>query len=492
MAAEGDQSLSRPSLAVPSFGVAIGVAAAGVFTGLVLVAGMKVAGAPGAIAPALAVGALILLRFPGAALAMLLVGTVMFEAENPGLLPPVNAFYGVIKFSLTPVDALLYLGLGGLVLRFATEGRRPDSPRPLTGPLALLGAAALVGVISGLSADPSVAGGELYHRAMNEIYIIFVPLLVVNVVRDTSALRLFLAVGAALAAFKGLSGAYGSLTGTGTELTEETASYLSPVPNLVMLTFLLGTLAALVRRVRMPAWVLAGAPIAFLALLLSYRRSFWIAAVFTLIVVAIIASRHRGRIVMALAAVALALTFTAVLTVGNSDSETSPLAAKAKTLNPGGGLEEDKGDRYRIDERRNVIANIEEHPLTGIGLGVPWKVHEPLAESHDRRYVHFALLWFWLAFGPIGVIAYLVVMGAGMWTAVRVWRGHPDQIVQVGAIACFGAILATLIVELTTTFTGIEPRFSIVLGAGLGWLAAAWRDLPSKDPPPRNPPLRTT
>jgi hypothetical protein len=36
-------------------------------------------------------------------------------------------------------------------------------------------------------------------------------------------------------------------------------------------------------------------------------------------------------------------------------------------------------------------------------------------------------------------------------------------------------------VELTTTFTGIEPRFSIVLGAGFGWLAAAWRDLPPRN-----------
>lgn len=482
MAAEGDRGLSRPSLAVPSFGAAIGIAAAGLLTGLALAAGIKVVGPVGAIAPALAVVAVILLRYPGAVLAMLLVGVVLFEATNPGLLPPVNAFYGVVKFSLTPVDALLYLALGGLVYRFASEGRRPDMPRPITGPLALLAAATLAGVITGIAASPAVSSGELYHRAMNEVYIVFVPLLVVNVVRDTHALRLFVGVAAALAAIKGVSGAYGSLTGTGSELVEETASYLSPVPNLVMLAFLLGTVAALVRRVRPPAWALAAAPVAFLALLLSYRRSFWIAAVFALIIVAIVASRHRGRLVVTMAAIALAVSFVAVLTVGTSDSST-PLVTKAKTLSPGGGLEEDRGDRYRNDERHNVVANIEEHPLTGIGLGVPWKVHEPLAESHDRRYVHFALLWFWLALGPLGALAYLVVMAAGMWTAVRVWRQHPDSIVQIGAIAGFGAILAILIVELTTTFTGVEPRFSIVLGAGLGWLAAAWRDLPAKERP---------
>lgn len=485
MAAEGDPGLSRPGFAVPPIGPAIGIAAAGVFAGLMLAAGLKFAGPAGAMAPALLVGALIVLRFPGAALAMLLVGVVLLEGENTGLLPPVNAFYSVIKFSLTPVDALLYLGLGGLVLRFAREGRRPDMPTPLTGALALLGAAAIAGIVTALNANPSVAGGELYHRAMNEVYIIFVPLLVVNVVRDTGALRTFLAVAAALAAIKGLSGVYGSLSGTGTELTEETASYLSPVPNLVMLFFVLGIVAALVRRVRLPGWVLAGAPLALLALLFSYRRSFWIAGALTLIIVAIIASRQRGRIVLALAGVAMVLALGAVLTVGTSSSTTQPLVAKAKTLNPGGGLEEDKGDRYRNDERHNVIANIKEHPLTGLGLGVPWKVHYPLAETHDRRYVHLAVLWFWAAFGPLGPLAYLILMATGMWTAVRVWRHHPDPIVQIGAIACFGTILAILIVELTTTFTGVEPRFSIVVGAGLGWLAAAWRDLPTKDPPPR-------
>jgi hypothetical protein len=483
VATEGDQGLSRPSLALPSFGVAIAVAVAGLAAGLFLAAGLKVVGPAGAIAPALAVGALILLRYPAAALAMLLAGTVLLEAENPGILPPVSRFYEVVKFSLTPIDILLYIGLGGLVLRFASEGLRPDPPAPLTGALALLGAAALAGVVTGIAADPSVAAGELYHRSMNTVYIIFVPLLVVNVVRDTGALRTFLAAAAALATFKGLSGAYSALSGTGAELTETTASYLSPVPNLLMLAFLLGTVAALVRRVRLPAWALAGAPVALLALLLSYRRSFWIAGAFTLIVVAIVASRHRGRIVMVLAGIALALTFTAVLTVGTSGSSTSPLAAKAKTLSPEGGLEEDKGDRYRTDERRNVIANIEEHPLTGIGLGVPWKVHFPLAETHDRRYVHFALLWFWLALGPLGPIAYLVLMGAGLWAAVRIWRHHPDPIVQVGAIACFGAILAVLIVELTTTFTAIEPRFSLILGALFGWLAAAWRDIPPRTRP---------
>lgn len=480
MAAEGDQGLSRASLALPRLGVGIGVAAAGLAAGLVIAAGLKVVGPVGTIAPALAVGGLILLRYPGVAMALLLGGAALIEAETPGLLPTFNTFYIVIKASLTPVDVLLFIGLGGLVLRFASDGERPELPSPLTPPLVLLGLATIAGVVTGYTAHAEVSNGDLYHRAMNDVYIIFVPLLVVNTVRSTNALRTFLAVAAGIAAFKGLSGAYSALSGVGTELTDEgSASYLDPVPNLLMLVFLLGVTAGLVRRVRLPAWVLAGAPLAFLALLLSYRRSFWIAAVFALVIVAIIASRRRGRAMVVLAGVALALTFAASFTIGASDSSESapPLVKRAQALSPS-GIQANKGDRYRNDERRNVIANIEQSPLTGIGLGVPWKVKYPLAESHDRTYVHFALLWFWLAYGPLGVIAYLLLMGLGLWTAVQVWRRHPDQIVQIGAIAGFGAIVAVVIVELTTAFTGIEPRFSLMLGAGFGWLAAAWRDIP--------------
>jgi len=479
VAAEGDQGLSRASLVAPGLGVAIGISAAGLVAGLFLAACLKVAGPAGAIVPGLAVVGLILLRYPGVALALLLVGTALIESDNKEILPTFNTFYVVVKASLTPIDMLFFIGLGGLVVRFAREGTRPDLPRPLNAPLALLGLATIAGVITGYTAHAEVSNGDLYHRAMNDVYLIAVPLLVVNVVRDTSALRAFVAVAAGIAAFKGLSGTYAALSGIGTQLTEQTVSYLDPVPNLLMLVFLLGVAAGLVRRVRMPGWVLAGAPLAFLGILLSYRRSFWIAAVFALVVVVIIASRRRGRTMMVMAGVALALTFGAVFTVGTSETS-GPLAKRAQALAPS-SIEANRGDRYRNDERHNVVENIEENPLTGLGLGVPWKVREPLAESHDRRYVHFALLWFWLAFGPLGVIAYLLLMGTGLWTAVTIWRRHPDKIVQIGAIACFGAIIAVVIVELTTAFTSIEPRFSLMLGAGFGWLAAAWRDIPSKD-----------
>lgn len=466
---------------MPSFGVAIAVTAAGIATGLTLAVGMSRLGPVGAIVPVVAALGLVLLRYPGAALALLLTSAVLVESEAEALLPPVSSFYDVVAAKLTPQDLLILTGLGGLLLRFATESERPRLPEPFTASLALLVFSVAAGVVTGYTANAGVPVGELFHRSLTAFYVILVPFLAVNVVRSTRALRIFAVVAAGLAAFKGISGLYGVFSGIGASVETETISYLSPVPNLVMLIFVLGIAAALVRRVKVPGWMLATAPLALLALILSFRRSFWIAAAFTLIVVVIVASRHRGRAVLAIGGVSLALALVGVVLIGSSDPSASPIVERAQTLSPS-GIGTNRGDRYRIDERRNVIQDLREHPLTGIGLGVPWEVHYPLAETHDRRYAHVAILWFWLAFGPLGVVAYIAIMGTALWTATRIWRRHPDPIVQISAIACFGGILGLVVVELTATFTAVEPRTSLVVGALLGWLAAAWRDLPALEP----------
>jgi O-Antigen ligase len=472
---------------MPALGVAVGVAAAGLATGLLLAAGLQYAGPKGALAPVFALLCVVLLRFPGFTFGLMVALAVLCEAEATGVIPSGAPYYDTAVSSLTPPDLLLVIGLGGVLLRFVTDDERPRLPEPLTIPLILLALALAAGVVTGLSAHAGVSKGELFHRGMHIAYIFLAPLLAVNVIRDTRSLKIFAVIVAALGATKGVAGLYVAGGGLGNTVEEETISFLNPVPNLMMLILALGVVAALIRKVKIPVWMIAAAPIGMFSLVLSFRRSFWIAAAFTLIVVVIIASRRRGRAVLAVVGVTLALTVVATMTIGSSDNPSaSPLAERAQTLSPG-GLGTNRGDRYRMDERHNVIENIESHPLTGIGLGVNWKVHQPLAEAHDRRYAHVATLWYWLALGPLGLIAYLVVFGSGLATAVRIWRRHPDEIIQVCAIACFGAILALAIVELTATFTGIEPRVSLILGAALGWLAAAWRDLPAKDEAQRAP-----
>ncbi len=431
--------------------------------------------------PLLLLLCLVLLRYPEACLGLLLVGTATAESEPLGAIPAGDAFYEVVVASLTGPDLLILFGLAGVLLRFVAQDLRPRLPDPLTVPLIVLGLATVAGVATAFGASAGVNVGEVFHRSMRIGHLILIPLLTVNVLRDARALKIFAAGLAALACLKGLTGLYASLGGFGSNVEAEVASFLDPFPNMLMLAFALGVIAALVRRVEIPAWMYAGLPVTLLALLLSYRRSFWIAAILTIVLVVIIASRRRGRAVLAIAALALALGLAATTTVTDSSdpASPSPIAERAQTLTPS-GIGTNRGDRYRIDERRNVVENIKEHPVTGVGLGAEWEVHQPLAEAHDRRYVHFAFLWYWLALGFLGAIAYLLLLGSSLWTSSQIWRFHPDPLVQVCAIAAFGAFLALGVVELTATFTGVEERSTILLGALLGWLAAAWQDLPTR------------
>jgi O-antigen ligase len=468
----------------PVLGTGLAVAGAGALAGIALSAAFAKVGIKGELAPVALLLFVVLLRFPEACLGLLLIGDTLAETEAIGLVPSGAAFYEKAVSSLTPPDVLLLFGLAGVLLRVVAGEQRPRLPEPLTVPLVLLASAIVAGAATAVSSKVGVEIGDLFHRSMHLGYLIFIPLLTVNVLRDTRALKVFAYGLAAMATLKALTGCYAAFSGVGGAVEEETATFLNPLPNLLMLTFLLGVIAAKVRKIELPAWMLVGAPLSLIALTLSYRRSFWIAGVFTIVVVVIVASRRRGRAVLAIGATTLVLALIGAATIGSSENpSSSPLAERASTIAPG-DLGTNRGDRYRMDERKNVIETIERHPVTGVGLGVDWEVHQPLAEDHDRRYAHVAILWYWVALGILGVIAYLSLLGTGMGAAIRIWRRHPDQVVQACSIAGFGAILGLGIVELTATFTGVEPRLTLFVGALLGWLAAAWNDLPKTPPAP--------
>ncbi|HEX3360038.1 MAG TPA: O-antigen ligase family protein [Solirubrobacterales bacterium] len=461
---------------------------AGLATGLILTLAIHAVGPVGAIAPALAVAGLLLLRYPAAALGLLLVSVVLVDTTDVGLLPAEPRFYEPLGGGVTILDVLLIVGLLGVLIRTGRELSRPVWPTPFAVPLTILGLALICGMVDAHWARPEVGTKELLHRATYVLYIIVVPILTVNVLRSTKSLRAFAVAAAGLAAWKGISGTYAALAGVGAVVEGQTVSYLEPLSNLVMLAFILGVAIALVRKQKLPLWMLATVPFDVLALALSYRRSFWIGAVLALLVVLVMASRRRGRAVLAIGAVAVALALVATLSFGGAGSGTSsPLVARASSLSPG-GIDSNRGDRYRNDERRNVIANLHEHPLTGLGLGVPWRIHYPTAEALDRRYTHLAILAYWLQFGPLGVIAYIALFGSFLWVSFDVFRRHLDPVVKIVSLAIFGAILGLIVVELTATFTGVDPRVSIILGATLGWLSVAWKQLPERDqkvgPPP--------
>jgi O-antigen ligase len=151
----------------------------------------------------------------------------------------------------------------------------------------------------------------------------------------------------------------------------------------------------------------------------------------------------------------------------------SPIVKRAESLSPT-SLQANVEDRYRLDERANVIAEIERHPITGIGTLVPWQASaQGLSIEHlgGRDYVHFAALWFWLKLGILGLFAYLGILIATGLLGWRVWRHSHEPLFRVFGLASLCGVIGLLAAETTASFTGVDLRFTVLLGSQIGLLA---------------------
>jgi O-antigen ligase len=445
--------------------------------GLTLAVAMHVLGVVGAmlIATGLVYLPFVLWR-PGLALGLLLIPVVLLEGQS-GNVSALPRFYSTVSsLHTTPLEILLIVAVLALLVRAYRVGLR--LPWPLTWPLALLSVATVAGAVVGLSNH--APSGDVFIAVRHLAYLALVPLVVVNACRDRDTIRTVLGVGAALIIVKAalglislhsasqvdpLTGAVGSLT------------YYEPTANFLCVLYLLFVLGALVRRIRLPAWVWLGTPLVFASLLLSYRRSFWIAAVLGLVVVLLLApgAIGRARIVLIAAAIGLGLTLSSVTGVVTDLHVQGQIVQRVQTINPV-QLASNPEDRYRLDERRNVLAALSEHPITGLGLAVPWVARYPVSLSTgDPEYVHFAALYFWLKLGILGLAAYLAVMLSGVRAGYRAWRRCRDPLLGLSGLALGAGLVSLMVAETTATFTASDPRFTVVLGAVLGLLAALAR-----------------
>jgi hypothetical protein len=447
----------------------------GALTGLFFVVVIERAGPAAALLPLAALVVAFLLLQPRLTLAALLGVVIVIEADPVGLLPIGPSFYSPIRVGQTPPDLLFYILVAGTGLQLMRERSHPRGIGPMTLPMIALAAAAIGGLATGYFAGASPSG--LVMSGLRFGQLLLLPFVIANLLTDEASVRGFLVGAAGLAAFKAVTGLLAVATGAGFTVDGGVITYYEPVANWLMLMFLLFVLAARMRRFPLPTWVWWVVPVAFLAFVLSYRRSFWLAAAFAVVVVLVIASRSSLRTALAIVVTGLVLALAGTAALGGSSEVQSPVLERARQLQPG-SIGEDRGDRYRIDERRNVVAEIEHAPITGLGMDIPWSARYPLSEEHDRNYTHVILLWYWLKMGLIGVLAFIWLYAVALWTAFGVWRNHPKELVRLGGLAALGGLVALAIVELTASFTGVEPRLTIVFAALLGWIAAAWRQLP--------------
>ncbi|HZU71482.1 MAG TPA: O-antigen ligase family protein [Acidimicrobiales bacterium] len=459
----------------------LGVVLAGAVAGAALLIG---ANAGGALIVAAPVGAVVLwwlARHPGVAAGLLFGLPLLLESDPQGFLP-VARFYSRIAKLASPTDVLLVIAVIAAAVELSRRRQRLALPGPFTYPLLLLALSMVWGEVVG------VANGASRVYALNDadalLYVVLAPVLVVNLVRRRQQVVQVMGGLAAMAVLKSLIGLGGWAAGKGRPLGGTHLTYYDPTPNLLLSAVVLTATAAVLAQVRLPRWVKVGMVLSLVTLLLSFRRSFWIGDGLAVAVIVLVASGQGRRWAVLGGVAAVGIAIAAALSFGGAGSAistSSPLVQRVASISPT-AVQQTAGDRYRIDEDRNVIAELIDHPVTGIGLGVPWTARYPMATAStgsSQYYNHVVILFLWLKLGLPGVIAYLWLWIVILATGWRLWRSSAPAVVRVGALGLAGTLMALAVVELTASFTGADPRASMVIGGAIGLLAAArtlWPD----------------
>lgn len=439
-------------------------------TALVALVGIHKLGTAGLLTPLALVAGAVLLSRPVLAVTLVVGLVIVCEGPTFGIFTFTSHLYTQVYKYLSVLDLLVALAVVSVGLDVLRHRRVLWLPGPLRLPLTILVLAMVAGVVT-----THAAGVSLRYAIVSEhtLAYLLLPIAIANLDLDNSQVKRVLVGLLALAAIKSVfglvevAGHYGeSIEGT------STLTYYEPTANwLIMLALLTGLALALLRRARPPLAVLLASPLLAACLLLSYRRSFWIAAVLAVLLVVLLGTSSAGRRLLLPAGVAVV---AAIWLLGSAAFQAQlPIVKRAESLTPT-KIEANVQDRYRLDERANVLGEIREHPITGLGMTTPWTATvQPLSVEHEegREYVHFAALWYWLKLGILGLLAYLGVMLGSMILAWRVWRASDDLLLRAFGLASLAGIVGLAVIDTTASFTGVEARFTVLFAAQLGLLA---------------------
>jgi O-antigen ligase len=416
----------------------------------------------------------IAMRKPLFMLSLAVAAAILCEGTTFGILTFSSKLYTPLYKNLTALDALVLAAIVSIGWEVVRKRRPLYVPGVLVLPSLFLLLAMLAGAIVGSSAGSSLKFVLISENVL--LYLVLLPIAVANLEIDRRWLKSLLIGLFALAIVKAVLGLIEVGSGHGAQIEgSSTLTYYEPAANWLVMVAILGLFAAIVARVRPPLWMLLGSPLLVASLLLSYRRSFWIAVVLGLVLVFLLGASPVGRRML----VPTALLITgAILLLGSINFQSqAPIIKRATSLNPS-SIDTNIEDRYRLDERANVLAEIKRDPITGIGMHVPWKATvRTLSTEHEngREYVHFAVLYYWLKMGILGLLAYLSVIIAALVLAWRTWRRNGDPLLRAFGLASLCATAGLVVLETTASFTGVDIRFTVIFASQLGLLALAAR-----------------
>jgi O-antigen ligase len=373
-------------------------------------------------------------------------------------------------FSITFLMLILAAGAALLdVIRPGREARLPDSFLPALGLVAIATAFGFATAALG----PGIAKSSVLGAVQNYGSLLLPPLILVNVIRTTGELRRLVGYLAALTVLKSAAGVLAVVGGVTTaEVGLGRVSYLAPAINWMEMVYLLAVAGASVSGTRLPRWMLWSTPVVLASFVLGQRRSFWLAAAFALILVVLIASRRTNRrLLLPAVGLTVVIVYLAAAT-GVTGPVQGTLVTRATSLNPT-SVTTNKEDRYRLAELHNVWPAIARQPLEGLGIGVPWPERSPLPfEFQDNHYfTHYAVLYWWMTCGLIGLAAYLLLMGTTIVAGARLWWRAREPLERLTALSLGLGTVGLVIVELTTTVVPADGRGTAIFATSIGILA---------------------
>jgi O-antigen ligase len=444
--------------------------AAAAMLALLMAAGVKVLGTAGLLLPLVLILAAILITRPLLTLVLVVGATILCEESSFGLFKFTSVLYSQAYKDISLLDLLVALVLASAFLDVLRHRRVVRVPRALVLPLMLLALAMMVGLYTG-----HASGVSLRYSAFSEhilVYLLLLPIAVANLDIDRRQIQRLVGGAMALAIFKSIAGLVEVALHRGVVVEGHTnLTYFALAPLWLIVLGLLAVLAAALARYKLPLWALLSSPLLIACLLLSYRRAVWIGFALGMLLVVLLGTSPRGRRVLLPAVLAIAV---AIWLVGSIQFESQlPLVKRITSLNSA-TLEANAEDRYRLDERTNVLSEISQHPVTGLGMGVPWQATAaPLSVEHEegRQYVHFAALWFWLKLGILGLLAYVGVMIASATLAWQTWHRSREPMMRAFGLASLCGIAGLCVMDATASFTGVDARFTLVFAVQIGLLS---------------------
>jgi O-antigen ligase len=147
-----------------------------------------------------------------------------------------------------------------------------------------------------------------------------------------------------------------------------------------------------------------------------------------------------------------------------------PLASTFQNLFHGEAKVESAQDRLNLAAEAESL--IPQHLVIGWGLGVELQYYETGSRSVETiAYAHNIVLDLWLRLGLIGLLLFVIALGASVADGLKVWRRHSDPMIAALALALV-AVLAGLVATALIEPLLDEYRLATLFGVSIGMLRA--------------------